>query len=69
MISDTCIIVITIIFVIIMLYDLDENYMDSYDRYWNIAGDGRKRGLLGIYNEDDSINWWYTLFDTNPCRF
>jgi hypothetical protein len=57
-----------IYFLSFMYRDVDELGMDSYDKYWNIAGDdGDYRGFSGIiYKSDGSINFWKTLTDTNP---
>tara|TARA_B100000700_G_C14995967_1_gene833811 strand:+ start:905 stop:1129 length:225 start_codon:yes stop_codon:yes gene_type:complete len=59
---------LTFIYLLSFLYrDVDELGMDSYDKYWNIAGEGDYRGITGvIYKSDGSINFWKTLTDTNP---
>tara|TARA_B100000123_G_scaffold161401_1_gene119460 strand:+ start:237 stop:461 length:225 start_codon:yes stop_codon:yes gene_type:complete len=59
---------LTFIYLVSFLYrDVDELGMDSYDKYWGIAGDGDYRGVSGvIYKSDGSINFWKTLTDTNP---
>ena len=62
------IIFLTFLYLLSFLYrDVDELGMDSYDKYWDIAGDGDYRGVSGvIYKSDGSINFWKTLTDTNP---
>jgi len=46
---------------------VDENGMDSYDREYGIAIEGRTRGLFGtIYESDGSYNIWTNVLDTNP---
>lgn len=65
---DLFIIFLSLLYFLILLYrDVDELGMDSYDKYWNIAGDGDYRGVTGvIYKHDGSINFWKTFTDTNP---
>lgn len=65
---ETFIIFLTLLYLVSFLYrDVDELGMDSYDKYWNIAGEGDYRGVSGvIYKSDGNINYWKTLTDTNP---
>ena len=47
--------------------DVDEHNMDSYDRYWGAAGEGRTRGAFGtIYDAEGNIDTWRTFTDINP---
>ena len=59
---------LTFIYLLSFLYrDVDELGMDSYDKYWNIAGSGDYRGITGIiYKRDGTVNYWKSLTDTNP---
>ena len=66
---DYCIIFMTLMFAIFLSYirDLDENNMDSYDRRYGNAGEGRTRGALGtIYDSEGNIDYWRTFTDHNP---
>jgi len=63
------ILILTILFAIILSYirDVDENNMDSYDRYYGIAGDGRTRGVFGtIYDAEGNVDTWNTFTNHNP---
>jgi hypothetical protein len=47
--------------------NIDESNMDSYDRYYGVADEGRTRGIFGtIYDSDGKVDAWKTLTDTNP---
>ena len=63
------ILILTILFAIFLSYirDVDENNMDSYDRYYGIAGDGRTRGVFGtIYDAEGNVDRWNTFINHNP---
>lgn len=52
---------------ILLIRDVDENNMDSYDREYGHAGEGRTRDIFGtIYNKDGSVSILRTLLDGNP---
>ena len=64
-----CIAILTVIFAIFLSYirDVDENNMDSYDRYYGIAGGGRTRGIFGtIYDAGGNVDLWRTFTNMNP---
>ena len=64
-----CIIILTVVFAIFLSYirDVDENNMDSYDRYYGIAGEGRTRGIFGtIYDAEGNVETWRTFICMNP---
>ena len=64
-----CIILLTVIFAIFLSYvrNVDENNMDSYDRYYGISGEGRTRGVLGtIYDAEGNVDTWRTFTNMNP---
>jgi len=64
-----CITILTVIFAVFLSYirDVDENNMDSYDRYYGISGEGRTRGFFGtIYDEDGTVDTWRTFTNMNP---
>ena len=49
--SPLCVLFVLILSLIVLCShnaDMDENGMDSYDRSWGIAGEGRERGVTGI---------------------
>ena len=45
---------------------MDENGMDSYDRSWGIAGEGRERGATGVIYTNGQFDFWANVFDHNP---
>jgi len=54
-------------FLILSLRDIDENNMDSYDRFYGISDDGRTRGVFGtIYDSEGNVDTWATFTDHNP---
>ena len=59
-------VVITII-TITSSRDIDENGMDSYDRMWEIAGEGVSRDVFGNIYKDGEYDIWSNIFDHNPC--
>jgi hypothetical protein len=64
-----CITILTVIFAIFLSYirGVDENNMDSYDRYYGIAGGGRTRGVFGtIYDAEGNVETWRTFTNMNP---
>jgi len=65
----SCILILSLVYVTLLLYirDIDEDNMDSYDRYHGIAGEGRTRGVLGtIYDAEGHVDVWRTITNHNP---
>ena len=55
---------LTIIFGIIKLMDVDEQGLNSHDRFW--LPEGSSRGVFGtIYDENGNVDPIANLFDTN----
>jgi hypothetical protein len=65
-----CILLMTVVYAIFLSYmrAVDENNMDSYDRYYGVAGEGRTRGvILGtIYDAEGNVDLWRTFTNMNP---
>ena len=41
--------------------------MDSYDRYYGIAGEGRTRGVFGAIDDaEGNVDMWRTFTNMNP---
>jgi len=67
--ENLCILLMTVVLALLLSYirDVDENNMDSYDRYYGIAGGGRTRGVFGtIYDADGNVDTWRTFTTMNP---
>ena len=65
--SPCCIVFILIVsFIMLCSRNVDENGMDTYDRSWGIAGEGRERGMTGIIYTNGQVDFWANLFDHNP---
>jgi len=68
-IYDNIVYIINMIVLILSLFfrSKDKDGMDSYDRYWGIAGEGKVRGITGIiYDSNGSYDWSANLCDHNP---
>jgi hypothetical protein len=67
--ENLCILLMTVVYAIFLSYmrAVDENNMDSYDRYYEVAGEGRTRGILGtIYDAEGNVDTWRTFTNMNP---
>ena len=65
--SPCCIVFILIVsFIMLCSRNVDENGMDTYDRSWGIAGEGRERGVTGLIYTNGQVDFWANLFDHNP---
>jgi hypothetical protein len=61
--------IVIIVFAVFLSYmrDVDKDNMDSYDRYYGVADEGRSRGMFGtIYDAEGNVDTWRTLSDPNP---
>ena len=64
--SPCCILFILIVALFMLCSrNVDENGMDTYDRSWGIAGEGRERGMTGIIYTNGQVDFWANLFDHN----
>ena len=65
--SPCCILFILIVALFMLCSrNVDENGMDTYDRSWGIAGEGRERGVTGLIYTNGQVDFWANLFDHNP---
>ena len=67
--SPFCVLFVLILSLIVLCShnaDMDENGMDSYDRSWGIAGEGRERGATGVIYTNGQFDFWANVFDHNP---
>jgi len=67
--SSLCGVIVIIVFAFLLSYmrGVDEDNMDSYDRYYGVAEEGRTRGMFGtIYDAEGHVDTWATLTDPNP---
>jgi len=61
--------IVIIVFAVFLSYmrSIDKDNMDSYDRYYGVADEGRSRGMFGtIYDAEGNVDTWATLSDPNP---
>ena len=70
MVDDICtplsIVLLLWTLVYLLSREVDENGMDSYDRSFGIAGEGRERGITGIIYTNGQVDFWANLVDHNP---
>ena len=65
---DIIIFIIAIFIEIWVNIDVDENYLDSYDRYFGFNKQGLSRGKYTgiIYDKNGNVDLMKNLLDTNP---
>ena len=60
------ILIVCIVNVITFVRAVDENGMDSYDRFTNLPDVGLTRDAYGYIYRSGSYDWWANFIDHNP---
>ena len=60
------ILIVCIVNVITFVRAVDENGMDSYDRFTNLPDVGLTRDAYGYIYRNGSYDWWANFIDHNP---